>query len=122
MNYEVRADRGVIPENKSAPFLSKRVDPPTTLGQKNPDFMFVDGPYAGKTVDFMWTDGTRSVQINKFFPNNAAQNQKQLIDHIGKADIVPLDYRNLSAANQDMVNSWIKNLTSEQRGKIIILR
>jgi len=62
------------------------------------------------------------VQINKFFSNNAAQNQKQLIDHIGKADIVPLDYRNLSAANQDMVNSWIKNLTSEQRGKIIILR
>lgn len=100
----------------------KRVDPPTVSGQKNPDFVFVDGPYAGKTVDFMWTDSTKSEQINKFFSNNAAQNQKQLVDHIGKADIVPLDYRNLTPANQSMVNSWIKSLTPEQQSKILILR
>ncbi|MBC2659458.1 hypothetical protein H7A76_28805 [Pseudomonas sp. MSSRFD41] len=91
-------------------------------GQKNPDFVFVDGPYARKTVDFMWTDGTRSAQINKFFSNNASQNQKQLVDRIGKADIVPLDYRNLTPANQSMVNLWIKNLTPEQQSKILILR
>ncbi|MFJ7793459.1 hypothetical protein [Pseudomonas sp. NPDC096950] len=29
----------------------KRMEP--ILGQPNPDFVFVDGPYAGKTVDFM---------------------------------------------------------------------
>ncbi|MBD9679973.1 hypothetical protein IB274_24920 [Pseudomonas sp. PDM18] len=70
----------------------------------------------------LWTDSTRSTQINKFFSNNASQNQKQLVDHIGKADIVPLDYRNLTPANQSMVNSWITNLTSGQQSKILILR
>ncbi|MBA0304552.1 hypothetical protein D7Y36_17025, partial [Stenotrophomonas maltophilia] len=98
----------------------KRTDP--VQGSKNPDFVFVNGPYAGKTVDFMWTDGTKSTQINKFFSNNSAQNQRQLIDHVNKADMVPLDYRNLAPENQALVNSWIKMLTQEQQGKIIILR
>ena len=98
----------------------KRVDP--IQGQKNPDFIFTDGPYAGKTVDFMWTDSTRAEQMNKFFSNNAARNQAQLIDHINKADIVPLDYRNLTQTNQNMVNSWIKALPENQRNKVLILR
>ncbi|MBH1848258.1 hemagglutinin repeat-containing protein [Stenotrophomonas maltophilia] len=98
----------------------KRTDP--VQGSKNPDFVFVSGPYAGKTVDFMWTDGTKSTQINKFFSNNSAQNQRQLIDYVNKADMVPLDYRNLAPENQALVNSWIKMLTQEQQGKIIILR
>ncbi|MBH1566534.1 hemagglutinin repeat-containing protein [Stenotrophomonas maltophilia] len=98
----------------------KRTDP--VQGSKNPDFVFVSGPYPGKTVDFMWTDGTKSTQINKFFSNNSAQNQRQLIDHVNKADMVPLDYRNLAPENQALVNSWIKMLTQEQQGKIIILR
>ena len=51
-------------------------------GQKNPDFIFTDGPNVGKTVDFMWTDSTRAEQINKLFSNNAVRNQEQLIDHI----------------------------------------
>ncbi|MQA56021.1 hypothetical protein [Pseudomonas piscis] len=91
-------------------------------GQKNPDFVFVDGPYAGKTVDFMWTDAAKSGQINQFFSNNAVQNQRQLILHVEKADIVPLDYRNLTPANQNMVNSWIKGLAPKQQSKILILR
>lgn len=98
----------------------KRTEP--VSGQKNPDFVFASGPYAGKTVDFMWTDATSSEQINKFFLNNAAQNQRQLILHIEKADIVPLDYRNLTPANQSIVNSWIKDLTPEQQSKILILK
>ncbi|WAJ36023.1 hypothetical protein OU800_15520 [Pseudomonas sp. GOM7] len=98
----------------------KRTEP--VQGLKNPDFVFVDGPYAGKTVDFMWTDSAKSAQINKFFSNNAVQNQRQLIFHIEKADIVPLDYRNLTPANQAMVNLWIKGLAPEQQSKIIILR
>ncbi|WP_366520751.1 hypothetical protein [Pseudomonas citronellolis] len=39
-----------------------------------------------------------------------------------KADIVPLDYRNLPPANQNTVNSWIKGFTPEQQSKIVILR
>lgn len=70
----------------------------------------------------MWTDSTRSAQINQFFSNNAVRNQEQLIVHVNKADIVPLDYRNLTPVNQGMVNSWIKALTPEQQSKILILR
>lgn len=70
----------------------------------------------------MWTDSTKAEQINKFFSNNAARNQAQLIDHINKADIVPLDYRNLTGANQTMVNSWIKALPENQQNKVLILR
>lgn len=98
----------------------KRTEP--VQGQKNPDFVFVDGPYAGKTVDFMWTDSTKSAQINQFFSNNSVQNQRQLMLHVEKADIVSLDYRNLTPANQNTVNSWIKGLTPEQQSKILILR
>lgn len=98
----------------------KRTEP--VQGQKNPDFVFVDGPYAGKTVDFMWTDSAKSAQINQFFSNNAVRNQEQLVGYVNKADIVPLDYRNLTPENQNMVNSWIKSLTLEQQSKILILR
>ncbi|HFK2886147.1 TPA: hypothetical protein ACGY73_004333 [Stenotrophomonas maltophilia] len=36
------------------------------------------------------------------------------MDHVNKADMVPLDYRNLATENQALVNSWIKMLTPEQ--------
>lgn len=91
-------------------------------GQKNPDFKFTSGPYEGKTVDFMWTDSSKAPQINKFFEKNIEQNYKQLIDHLGKADIVPLDFRNLSSVNQNIVNGWIRNLSPVQQAKIIIIR
>ncbi|WP_159565323.1 hemagglutinin repeat-containing protein [Budvicia diplopodorum] len=97
-----------------------RVD--SVQGQKGPDFVFTDGPYAGKTVDFMWTDSSKALQINQFFKNNETQNYKQLVDHINKADIVPIDYRNLNSINQSMVNGWIKVMTPEQQAKILIIR
>uniref|UniRef100_UPI003B8472C2 hypothetical protein n=1 Tax=Pseudomonas migulae TaxID=78543 RepID=UPI003B8472C2 len=42
--------------------------------------------------------------------------------HLDKADIVPIDYRNLTPGNQGVVNGWIKLLTPEQQDKILILR
>jgi hypothetical protein len=98
----------------------ERVKP--TLGKPNPDFVFVDGPYVGKTVDFMWTDSSRSGPLNKFFVNNAKTNYDQLIKHIEKADIVPLDFRNLTIENQGLVKGWIDSLPSVSKDKIIILR
>jgi len=65
---------------------------------------------------------SRAVQINKFFENNAVANKGQLLDHIGKADIVPIDYRVLNNINQAMVSDWIKGLSLEQKSKILILR
>ncbi len=70
----------------------------------------------------MWSDSTRSTQINRFFINNSDKNFNTLIDHLSKADIVPLDYRNLTPANQNVVNGWINNLTADQKNKILIIR
>lgn len=41
--------QAVVQLEKSLSEALKRVDPPILPGQKNPDFMFVYGPYAGKT-------------------------------------------------------------------------
>lgn len=98
----------------------KRLDP--VAGQPNPDFVFTSGPYSGKTVDFMWTDYSKAEQLNKFFLINAEQNKGQLIRHLDKADIVPLDYRNLTPANQAVVNGWINGLDDIEKSKVIIIR
>jgi hypothetical protein len=101
----------------------KRMEVPSISNQpKTADFIFTDGPNASKTVDFMWTDTEKSAQINEFFLKNAERNQMRLLDHLDKADIVALDYRNLTPANQGLVDSWINTLTPEQQSRIIILR
>ncbi|MCL1790836.1 MAG: hypothetical protein FWG40_05680 [Peptococcaceae bacterium] len=104
-----------------------RVDLPQVGNQpKAPDFKFVDGPYDGKTVDFMWTetDAYKVGKMNEYFqvPSAMEKNYSQLVSHLNKADVVPLDFRNLTPANQEIVNSWIKALAPEQQSKIIILR
>ncbi|XTQ96461.1 hemagglutinin repeat-containing protein [Xanthomonas sacchari] len=97
-----------------------RVEP--TLGEKNPDFVFTSGPYSGKTVDFMWTDSSRSGKTNQFFEKNYKANYEQLVKHLEKADIVPLDYRNLTPKNQEIVNAWIEKFSQSQKDKILIIR
>jgi filamentous hemagglutinin len=62
------------------------------------------------------------MQINKFFSNNLEQNKGQLFSHLDKADLVPLDYRNLTPENQSIVNSWISALPADKKDKIIIIR
>ncbi|WP_225875061.1 hypothetical protein [Pseudomonas bananamidigenes] len=39
-----------------------------------------------------------------------------------KADIVPLDFRNLTVENQSLVKTWIDNLPAASKHKILILR
>lgn len=68
---------------------------------------------AALTHDIVWME---------FFVNNAKTNYEQLIKHIDKADIVPLDYRNLTLDNQRLVTSWIEGLPAASKDKILILR
>lgn len=42
--------------------------------------------------------------------------------HLSKADMVVLDYHNLTQANQIKVNSWINTLSVEMKQKILIIR
>jgi len=70
----------------------------------------------------MWADTSRAGPLNKFFVNNVKSNYEQLIKHIDKADIVPLDFRNLTVENQSLVKTWIDNLPAASKDKILILR
>ena len=92
-------------------------------GGKTADFIISSGSNAGKTVDFMYT--TKNLQqkevdgINKFFEKNITVSrtageipigQKQIIDHLGKADIVPVDFSVLTPPNQKIFMDYIKTL------------
>ena len=88
------------------------------------DFVFADGPNQGKTVDFMFTVNAQKQQayMNKFFNNNFDKNVQQLNSHVQKADIVPLDFRNLETQNQTRLMEVVNNMPSEQSSKIVIMR
>ncbi|MCS3808633.1 hypothetical protein FHY19_001658 [Xanthomonas arboricola] len=70
----------------------------------------------------MWSDYSKAEQVNKFFLINSEQNKGHLIRHLDKADIVPLDYRNLTPENRVVVNGWINDLDEIQKGIITIMR
>ncbi|MBN3145684.1 hemagglutinin repeat-containing protein [Pectobacterium brasiliense] len=104
-------------------------------GGKTADFIISSGSNAGKTVDFMYT--TKNLQqkevdgINKFFEKNMTVSrtageipigQKQIIDHLRKADIVPVDFSVLTPPNQKIFMDYIKTLPKNQQDKVIIMR
>ncbi|WP_199063616.1 VENN motif pre-toxin domain-containing protein, partial [Serratia sp. ASV30] len=104
-------------------------------GGKTADFIISTGPNAGKTVDFMYTTKNLSQKeidgINKFFEKNMTTplktgdipgGQKQILDHLEKADIVPVDFTVLTPSNQKVFMDYIKTLPKNQQSKIIIMR
>ena len=104
-------------------------------GGKTADFIISTGPNAGKTVDFMYTTKNLSQKeidgINKFFEKNMTiplktgdipGGQKQILEHLEKADIVPVDFTVLTPSNQKVFMDYIKTLPKNQQSKIIIMR
>ena len=90
------------------------------------DFKFPSGPHKGKTVNLMWTIDTEDPKIfkglNANFKKFAANNRQTIIMHLREADMVMLDYRNLTSENQDIVDSWFMSMTPEQKDGVIIMR
>jgi filamentous hemagglutinin len=90
---------------------------------KSPDFVFASGPNAGKTGDFMFTaEPNRAPSMNTYFDKNWPKTEASLNAHLTKADVVVLDFTNLTPVNQLKVNDWINTLTPAQRGQILIRR
>jgi hypothetical protein len=90
---------------------------------KSPDFVFASGPNAGKTGDFMFTAESNKVpSMNTYFDKNWPKTEASLNAHLTKADVVVLDFTNLTPVNQLKVNDWINTLTPTQRGQILIRR
>ena len=48
--------------------------------------------------------------------------KQQVQDHVNKADIVPVDFRVLTPANQKIFMDYVKTLPAAQQSKIVILR
>ena len=88
------------------------------------DFVITDGANKGKTVDLMFSvDSKQSVErMNANFGKNWDKTAASISSHISKADITVLDFRNLSAANQATVTTYLKdNFNEDQLKKIKIL-
>ncbi|XWJ91302.1 VENN motif pre-toxin domain-containing protein [Phytobacter ursingii] len=104
-------------------------------GGKNAGFIITSGPNAGKTVDLMYTTKNLNQKeidgINKFYEKNMTvpkvaggipDGQKQIIDHLSKADVVPVDFSVLNTRNQNVFMDFVKTLPKSQQDKIIIMR
>ena len=74
--------------------------------------------------DLMFSVAPEAVPfMNKNFVRN--WEDKTLVsvyDHLGKSQVVVLDYRNLTSVNQQTVNNWIVTLTPTQRAQLLIVR
>ncbi|WP_230516581.1 MULTISPECIES: hemagglutinin repeat-containing protein [unclassified Janthinobacterium] len=97
-------------------------------GGKSPDFVILDGPNAGKTVDAMYTTDRLTAKeidgLNKFYEKSFKSGSAQIgiMEHLSKADFVPIDFRILNSENQKIFMDYAKTLPIDSRKKIIIVR
>jgi filamentous hemagglutinin len=107
----------------------------TSSGSATPDFEIVTGPNKGKTVELMYTTTDLSPEringLNMFYEKSMTfiktgedrpYGQKQILDHLNKADLVVVDFRVLNLNNQAVFTNFVRTLSVDQRAKIIILR
>ncbi|MBL0910570.1 hypothetical protein G5645_21480, partial [Pectobacterium carotovorum] len=129
LKFDPHAGKNKLAEGSAATELQntmggklERVDPDAS----GADFVFSSGPNKGKTVDFMFTTAKGSEKeiegMNKFFNNNWDNNVKTLHQHLEKADIVPLDFRNLTPTNQQRILEYLNTLPASQKNQIVIMR
>ena len=108
--------------------MERYTPPPGMITDKTPDFVITSGPNKGKTVDAMYTTDRLSQKeidgLNKFYEKNmvSGNGQKVIQDHLQKADFVPVDFRVLTPANQNIFMNYIKTRPKVQQDKIIIMR
>lgn len=106
----------------------ERFVPKKTQTGPTPDFVIKSGPNAGKTVDALYTTDRLSdkevSKINEYFSKNmeVGKGKEIIVEHINKADFVPVDFRVLNEKNQNIFIDYAKTLTEDQRRKIIIVR
>ncbi|WP_339097458.1 hypothetical protein V6917_17820 [Pectobacterium brasiliense] len=127
MKFDHHAGKNKLAEGSVATELQntmggklERVDPDAS----GADFVFSSGPNKGKTVDFMFTTAKCSEKevegMNKFFNNNWDNNVKTLHQHLEKADIVPLDFINLTPANQQRILENLNTFPASQKIRLLL--
>lgn len=79
-------------------------------------------------VDALYTTDRLSQKeidrLNKFHEKNmsAGSGRDIIQEHLQKADFVPVDFRVLTPANQNIFMNYIKTLSKVQQDKVIIMR
>lgn len=106
-------------------------DLPTETGVGKPDYLIVNTELSRElwqTLDFMFTenpDNTFKLQkFNDYFahtPEQWLKKQQQILNHLEKADIVPLDMRHLNALNRAKLLNFVLSLSEEQKKKLQLL-
>ena len=94
------------------------------------DFIVTNGAYKGKTVDFMFTTSNATerqvMKQNEYFVRNWSKpfdnTPSQILYHLEKADIVPMDLRLLNAANREILLDYVVKLPLDARKRIIIIK
>ncbi len=106
---------------------------------KNADWRITEGIYKGKTVDAMYTTNNldemfkqptnpnqkpKAFYYNRQITNDfeSGEGQRQIQDHLGKADFVPLDLRTLTPENRKRIEDYVNSLPKEQSERIILMR
>ena len=88
------------------------------------DFVIESGPNAGKRVDFLFTaDSPQAVQhMSDQLLGDLSATQNLIVKHLQKADIVPMDFRNLNPTAQAAINGILNSLSPFLRAKALILK
>ncbi|HFC6391333.1 TPA: hypothetical protein ACFNM3_002120 [Neisseria lactamica] len=95
---------------------------------KSADFIIINGANKGKTVDMMYTTKNLTDQqinkMNQFYKKNmeSGVEKTNILKHLEKADIVPMDIRFFTFENRLILLNHIKTLPKNLQRKIIIVR
>ncbi len=107
---------------------------PRGTSKKSPDFVIVEGPNRGKTVDMMFTTtdgGAKEIEgLNRFFEKNMTVARCgetipplviQVQEHLLKADVLVLDLRLLIPKNREKLMNYISTMPTEQRRRLAFI-
>ena len=106
-------------------------DLPVETGVGKPDYLIVNTELSRElwqTLDFMFTENPdnpfKLQKFNDYFahtPEQWSKKQQQILNHLEKADIVPLDMRHLNAINRAKLLNFVLSLSEEQKKKLQLL-
>jgi YD repeat-containing protein len=96
-----------------------------SAGAEPGDFIIASGPDAGQSVDFMFTmdnDRARTAFNSNFERNWRRGMSNEILEHVSRNHMVPMDMRNLAPQHQRTVMDFVSRLTPEQQARVVYFR
>lgn len=117
-----QAHYGVQLKRFSKPAIEKGVE-----NQPSPDFVIIDPDKPEsewKTIDFMYTSNGNPTEFLRSFNKSKEaweKSKKKIIDHIEKADIVPLYLKHFDLKTKTKLLGFVLSLPENERKKIVLI-